>query len=89
MKNRVHLICNAHLDPVWQWRWTEGCSEAIATFRNAVEIIHEYPELIFNHNEAILYSGSRNMMPGSLMKFGNWWPKTAGLLPVAGTCSPT
>jgi alpha-mannosidase len=55
MKNRVHLICNAHLDPVWQWRWTEGCSEAIATFRNAVEIIHEYPELIFNHNEAILY----------------------------------
>ncbi|MCX6225578.1 MAG: hypothetical protein NTV01_12645 [Bacteroidia bacterium] len=55
MKNRVHLICNAHLDPVWQWRWTEGCSEAIATFRNAVEIIHEYPELVFNHNEAILY----------------------------------
>lgn len=55
MKNRIHLICNAHLDPVWQWRWTEGCSEAIATFRNAVEIIHEYPELIFNHNEAILY----------------------------------
>ena len=55
MKNKVHLICNAHLDPVWQWRWTEGCSEAIATFRNAVEIIHEYPELIFNHNEAILY----------------------------------
>jgi alpha-mannosidase len=55
MKNRVHLICNAHLDPVWQWRWTEGCSEAMATFRNAVEIIREYPELIFNHNEAILY----------------------------------
>ncbi len=55
MKNSVHLICNAHLDPVWQWRWMEGCSEALATFRNAVEIIHEYPELIFNHNEAVLY----------------------------------
>ncbi len=55
MKNRIHLICNAHLDPVWQWRWTEGCSEAIATFRNAAEILDEYPELIFNHNEAILY----------------------------------
>ncbi len=55
MKNKVHLICNAHLDPVWQWRWTEGCSEALATFRNAVEILEEYPELIFNHNEAILY----------------------------------
>jgi alpha-mannosidase len=55
MKNKVHLICNAHLDPVWQWRWTEGCSEAMATFHNAVDIIQEYPELIFNHNEAILY----------------------------------
>lgn len=54
-KFRVHLICNAHLDPVWQWRWTEGCSEAIATFKTAVELLQEYPELIFNHNEAILY----------------------------------
>lgn len=51
----LHLICNAHLDPVWQWRWEEGCSEAIATFGNAVEILHEHPALIFNHNEALLY----------------------------------
>jgi len=55
MKYSVHLICNAHLDPVWQWRWTEGCSEALMTFRNAADILNEYPELIFNHNEAILY----------------------------------
>ena len=20
----LHLICNAHLDPVWQWDWNEG-----------------------------------------------------------------
>ncbi len=64
MKNRVHLICNAHLDPVWQWRWTEGCSEAIATFRNAVDIIGEYPELTFNHNEAILYQWVQKYDPG-------------------------
>ncbi len=54
-KPRIHLICNAHLDPVWQWRWMEGCGEAIATFRNAVEIINEHPDFIFNHNEAVLY----------------------------------
>jgi alpha-mannosidase len=54
-KPTLHLICNAHLDPVWQWRWEEGCSEAISTFGNAVEILHEHPKLIFNHNEAILY----------------------------------
>lgn len=51
----VHLICNAHLDPVWQWRWEEGCAEALATFRNAVELLNEHDNLIFNHNEAILY----------------------------------
>ena len=32
---RVHLICNAHLDPVWLWRWQEGCTEALSTFRTA------------------------------------------------------
>ena len=54
-KPKIHLICNAHLDPVWQWRWEEGCSEAISTFRSAVQILKENDELIFNHNEAILY----------------------------------
>jgi len=64
MKNKVHLICNAHLDPVWQWRWTEGCSEALATFRNAVDILTEYPELIFNHNEAVLYQWTQKYDAG-------------------------
>jgi alpha-mannosidase len=54
-KPTVHLICNAHLDPVWQWRWEEGASEALSTFGNAVRILNEHPSLIFNHNEAILY----------------------------------
>jgi len=51
----VHLICNAHLDPVWQWLWEEGCAEALSTFRSMVEILHEHKTLIFNHNEAVLY----------------------------------
>jgi alpha-mannosidase len=51
----VHLICNAHLDPVWQWRWEEGAAEALATFRTAVGLLREHPRLIFNHNEAVLY----------------------------------
>ena len=51
---RVHLICNAHLDPVWQWRWEEGCAEALATFSTAVELLREHDDLIFNHNESVL-----------------------------------
>ena len=63
-KPTVHLICNAHLDPVWQWRWEEGASEALATFRNAVEILNEHPHLIFCHNEAVLYQWVERFDPG-------------------------
>lgn len=51
----VHLVCNAHLDPVWLWRWQEGCAEALSTFRTAGEIVSENPGFIFCHNEALLY----------------------------------
>jgi alpha-mannosidase len=52
---KVHLICNAHLDPVWLWEWPEGAAEALSTFRAAAELCREFPGFIFNHNEAILY----------------------------------
>jgi alpha-mannosidase len=59
----VHLICNAHLDPVWQWRWEEGASEALATFRNAVDILDEHRDLVFCHNEAVLYQWVEELDP--------------------------
>jgi alpha-mannosidase len=59
----VHLICTAHLDPVWQWQWEEGCAEAIATFRNAAQLLREHKSLIFNHNEALLYRWVKKMVP--------------------------
>ncbi|MHB9132920.1 MAG: glycoside hydrolase family 38 N-terminal domain-containing protein [Armatimonadota bacterium] len=55
MAPSIHLVCNAHLDPVWLWEWPEGAAEAIATFRLAAEICADHPEFIFNHNEALLY----------------------------------
>ncbi len=63
MKPTVHLICNAHLDPVWQWRWEEGASEALATFRNAVDILDEHRDLVFCHNEAVLYQWAEQLDP--------------------------
>ncbi|MGD2295052.1 MAG: alpha-mannosidase, partial [Candidatus Aminicenantes bacterium] len=51
----LHLICTAHLDPVWQWRWEEGCAETLSTFRTAVQLLEEHGRFIFNHNEALLY----------------------------------
>ncbi|RPJ02216.1 MAG: alpha-mannosidase [Candidatus Aminicenantes bacterium] len=77
-KLTVHLICNAHLDPVWQWRWDEGASEALATFRNAVDILNGHPSLIFCHNEAVLYQWAERLDPAlfadirRLVKAGRW-----------------
>jgi alpha-mannosidase len=74
----VHLICNAHLDPVWQWRWDEGASEALATFRNAVDILDEHPSLIFCHNESVLYEWAERLDPAlfddirRLVAAGRW-----------------
>ena len=78
LKPAVHLICSAHLDPVWQWRWEEGASEALATFRNAVDILREHPDLIFCHNEAVLYQWVERYDPAlfkdirSLVRAGRW-----------------
>ena len=51
----VHLVCNAHLDPVWLWEWEEGAAEAISTFRVAADFCEDYDGFVFNHNEVILY----------------------------------
>lgn len=52
---KIHLLCNAHLDPVWLWRWNEGVAEALSTFRVAADFCEQYDGFVFNHNEAVLY----------------------------------
>ncbi|PCJ59011.1 MAG: alpha-mannosidase [Planctomycetota bacterium] len=74
----VHLVCNAHLDPVWQWEWEEGASEAISTFRTAADLCEEFGGFIFNHNEVILYKWVEAYEPTlfkriqRLVKEGKW-----------------
>lgn len=55
MSKKLHLICNAHLDPIWQWEWEEGAAEALSTFRIAADFCEEYDNFVFCHNEALLY----------------------------------
>jgi alpha-mannosidase len=77
-KPTVHLICNAHLDPVWLWEWEEGAAEAISTFRVAAEFCEEFDGFVFNHNEAILYEWVEEYEPElftriqRLVKAGKW-----------------
>ena len=52
---RIHLVSNAHLDPVWLWEWQEGAGEALSTFRQAAEFCETRKGYVFCHNEAVLY----------------------------------
>ena len=54
-KKKIHLVCNAHLDPVWLWHWEDGLTEAISTFRIAADFCESHRGFVFNHNEALLY----------------------------------
>ncbi len=74
----LHLICNAHLDPVWLWRKPEGIAEAISTFRVAADFCEENEDFVFNHNESVLYEWVEENEPElfariqKLVKEGKW-----------------
>lgn len=44
---KVHLIGNAHLDPVWLWQWQEGFAEIKATYRSALDRMKEFDDFVF------------------------------------------
>lgn len=60
---KVHLIGNAHIDPVWLWRWQEGFSEIRATFRSALDRMKEFPEFKFTSACASYYQWIEKMDP--------------------------
>jgi len=78
MHPKVHMIGQAHLDPVWLWRWTEGRAEALATSRSAVDRLREYPSLHFTRGEAQVYEWIEQEDPAlfaeiqTLVRAGRW-----------------
>ncbi|MCS6827592.1 MAG: hypothetical protein NZ553_13335 [Caldilinea sp.] len=52
----VHMIGQAHLDPVWLWRWTEGRAEALGTSQSAIDRLAEYPDFHFTRGESQVYA---------------------------------
>ncbi len=75
---KVHLVCNAHIDPVWLWEWEEGAATAISTFRVAADLCEQFDDFVFNHNEAILYQWVEEYEPAlfkriqDLVAQGKW-----------------
>ena len=77
-KKRIHLVCNAHLDPVWLWHWEDGLAEALSTYRVAAEFCRRHRRFVFNHNEALLYNWVQQYEPRlfnrikMLVRTGQW-----------------
>ncbi len=65
---KIHLVSNAHLDPVWLWEWEEGAGEALSTFRTVASLCEEFPGFVFNHNEAVLYQWVEDYEPALFKK---------------------
>ena len=59
----VHMIGNAHIDPVWLWPWQAGVDEALATFKSAADRCDEYPDFVFTRGEAWLYDQVEQIDP--------------------------
>jgi alpha-mannosidase len=74
----LYMIGNAHIDPVWLWRWPEGCAEAIGTCWAAVELLEEEEGVIFTRGEAALYRWIEEYDPPlfariqELVRRGSW-----------------
>lgn len=77
---KLHLIGNAHLDPIWLWRWQEGCGEVLQTFRSALDRLNEYDDFVFTCSSASYYRWVEEIDPDMFeeivarVKEGRWVP---------------
>jgi len=81
----LHMIGNAHIDPVWLWQWPEGYQEVRATFHSAIERMNEYPDFVFTHTSVLFLKWVEESDPalfaqirariaeGRWQVVGGWW----------------
>ena len=80
MSDTIKLIGNAHLDPIWLWRWQEGCAEVLQTFRSALDRLNEYRDFVFTCSSAAYYQWVEEIDPEmfeeirAMVKKGRWVP---------------
>jgi alpha-mannosidase len=60
---RLHMVGNAHIDPMWIWDWREGMHEVLQTFRSAVDRLDEEPALVFTASSASYYQWVEQASP--------------------------
>jgi alpha-mannosidase len=51
----IHLIANAHIDPIWLWPWPAGLDAILNTARSTCDLLDDYP-FIFTRGDAWSYA---------------------------------
>jgi alpha-mannosidase len=62
-RKTLHIISQAHLDPVWLWPMRDGVSEALTTMQSAADRLAETPEYRFSRSSAATYRWVETMDP--------------------------
>jgi alpha-mannosidase len=86
MKQAVlHMIGNAHIDPVWLWHWPEGFQEVLGTFRSALDRMRQVEDFRFTASSAAFYAWVEQIDPAMFEEIrarvregrweivGGWW----------------
>jgi len=59
----IHVIFNAHIDPVWLWPWQAGLDAALNTCRTACDLLERHPDLCFTQGEAWVFQQVQRIEP--------------------------
>ena len=81
----LHMIGNAHIDPVWLWQWPEGLETVRSTFKSVLDRMEETAEFIFTCSSAAVYQWVERTDPALFERIkkafrdgrwcivGGWW----------------
>ncbi|MHB0857418.1 MAG: alpha-mannosidase [Anaerolineae bacterium] len=75
----VHMIGNAHIDPVWLWTMSEGREEVQSTYRTAIGLIRDQDAYVFTSGGSITYKWVSEDDPALFTAIqeavaqGRWW----------------
>lgn len=75
---KILCAAHAHIDMNWQWGYAETAALTLDTFRTILDLMKEYPELIFSQSQASVYKIVEDYDPCMLeeikkrVKEGRW-----------------
>jgi alpha-mannosidase len=79
----VHIILNAHLDPIWLWSWRDGLDEVLNTSHTICNLLDRHSDIVYTRGEAWVYEQIRKLDPALFSRIqahvhGGRWATVGG-----------